>query len=219
MPYQLSGGQQTRVALARALAIQPNVVLLDEPFSALDAALRNELREEVSALLKKRETTALMVTHDREEALVTADQIALMRDGKIVQYGAPTIVYDSPSTPYAALSTGDALVLPARRDGEKIFHPLISAISPEESESGIVVIRPEEILLSKKSSEGQRAIVTKVEYYGHDAVIEFGLIESAYLGTLKARVGGKAHFSPGESIFVSHNGPLRWFDSTSNQGT
>jgi len=213
MPSELSGGQQTRVALARALALEPKVVLLDEPFSALDATLRSELREEVTSLLKKRGATTLMVTHDREEALVTADMIALMRDGKIVQHGAPDEVYSTPTTPYAALSTGDALVLPARRDGENFFHPLSASLSPEGSESGILVIRPEEITLSKSSAAGQRAIVTKVEYYGHDAVVEFGLIESAYLGTLKARVAGKVHFTPGESIFVSHDGPVRWFST------
>ncbi|MFM7462466.1 MAG: heme ABC exporter ATP-binding protein CcmA [Actinomycetota bacterium] len=213
LPSELSGGQQTRVALARALALEPKVVLLDEPFSALDATLRSELREEVTSLLKKRGATTLMVTHDREEALVTADMIALMRDGKIVQHGAPDEVYSTPTTPYAALSTGDALVLPARRDGENFFHPLSASLSPEGSESGILVIRPEEITLSKSSAAGQRAIVTKVEYYGHDAIVEFGLIESAYLGTLKARVAGKVHFTPGESVFVSHDGPVRWFST------
>ena len=211
MPSELSGGQQTRVALARALAIEPKIVLLDEPFSALDAALRNELREEVSTLLKKRATTALMVTHDREEALVTADMIALMREGKIVQHGSPAEVYFSPATPYAAVSTGDALVLPARRDGDLVFHPLTSGVSPESSESGTIVIRPEEIAVSLDPKSGQRAIVTKVEYYGHDAVLEFGLIESAYLGTLKARITGNTEFHLGQSIYVDHVGPIRWF--------
>ncbi len=211
MPGELSGGQQTRVALARALAIEPKIVLLDEPFSALDAALRNELREEVSTLLKKRETTALMVTHDREEALVTADMIALMRDGRIVQHGTPSEVYFSPTTPYAAVSTGDALVLPAKRSGEQVFHPLTSGVSPKRSESGTIVIRPEEISVSRDPNSGQRAIVTKIEYYGHDAVVEFGLIESAYLGTLKARISGNTEFHLGQSIYVDHVGPIRWF--------
>jgi iron(III) transport system ATP-binding protein len=211
MPGELSGGQQTRVALARALAIEPKIVLLDEPFSALDAALRNELREEVSTLLKKRETTALMVTHDREEALVTADMIALMREGRIVQHGTPAEVYFSPTTPYAAVSTGDALVLPAKRSGETVFHPLTSGVSPESSESGTIVIRPEEISVSRDPNSGQRAIVTKIEYYGHDAVVEFGLIESAYLGTLKARISGNTEFHLGQSIYVDHVGPIRWF--------
>ena len=211
MPSELSGGQQTRVALARALAIEPKIVLLDEPFSALDAALRNELREEVSTLLKKRGTTSLMVTHDREEALVTADMIALMREGRIVQHGTPAEVYLTPSTPYAAVSTGDALVLPAKRAGSQIFHPLTSGVSPDSSESGTIVIRPEEIAVSLDPSNGKRAIVTKIEYYGHDAVVEFGLIESAYLGTLKARISGSTEFHLGQSIYVEHVGPVRWF--------
>jgi len=214
MPGELSGGQQTRVALARALAIEPKIVLLDEPFSALDAALRNELCEEVSTLLMKRETTALMVTHDREEALVTADMIALMREGRIVQHGTPSEVYFSPTTPYAAVSTGDALVLPAKRAGESVFHPLTSGVSPESSESGTIVIRPEEISVSHDPHSGQRAIVTKIEYYGHDAVVEFGLIESAYLGTLKARISGNTEFHLGQSIYVEHHGPIRWFANT-----
>ena len=211
MPSQLSGGQQTRVALARALAIEPKIVLLDEPFSALDATLRNELREEVSTLLKRRATTVLMVTHDREEALVTADMIALMREGKIAQHGTPSEVYFSPANPYAAQSTGDALVLPARRDRDRVFHPLSAGVSPESSESGTIVIRPEEISVSLDAGAGQRAIVTKVEYYGHDAVLEFGLIESAYLGTLKARVTGQTKFHLGQSIYVDYQGPIRWF--------
>ncbi|MGA1329758.1 MAG: ABC transporter ATP-binding protein, partial [Candidatus Nanopelagicales bacterium] len=99
MPSELSGGQQTRVALARALAPEPKVMLLDEPFSALDAALRDELRAEVSELLKNRKTTTLMVTHDREEALVTADLVALMRRGQIVQTGSPAEVYEAPVSP------------------------------------------------------------------------------------------------------------------------
>ena len=89
MPSELSGGQQTRVALARALAIKPKMVLLDEPFSALDAHLRNELRADVIALLRGLGATAILVTHDREEALVASDKVILMRDGAIAQYGSP----------------------------------------------------------------------------------------------------------------------------------
>ena len=113
MPNQLSGGQQTRVALARALAIKPAIVLLDEPFSALDAALRGDLRADVIDLLRKSNATAILVTHDREEALVSADVVALMRDGQIIQQGTPEAVYSTPISPAMAISTGDALVLDA----------------------------------------------------------------------------------------------------------
>ncbi len=114
-PHQLSGGQQTRVALARALATKPAIVLLDEPFSNLDQALRAEVSEEVVALLKRTKTTSLMVTHDREDALVSADVIALMREGHVVQFGTPENVYMQPLSAEIAESTGDVIELPPKR--------------------------------------------------------------------------------------------------------
>jgi iron(III) transport system ATP-binding protein len=105
MPSELSGGQQTRVALARALSIKPTIVLLDEPFSALDAELRGDLRSQVIELLRSRNTTAILVTHDREEALVSADVVALMREGKIIQEGSPEDVYSLPISATIAAST------------------------------------------------------------------------------------------------------------------
>ena len=113
MPHQLSGGQQFRVAIARALAPAPNVMLLDEPFSALDAQLREELRHEIKQILKATNTTTLLVTHDREEALVMADLVAPMRNGKIIQVGTPQEVYNFPQGPDTAVSTGDALIVSA----------------------------------------------------------------------------------------------------------
>lgn len=225
-PHQLSGGQQTRVALARALAIQPKIVLLDEPFSALDAELRNELREEVCALLKKRETTSIMVTHDREEALVSADVIALMREGRIVQYGSPAQVYLEPASADAAISTGDALLLPAHKRDGKVTHPLsltsiakLPSLSRHkrssgelESESGSIVVRPEEIKVDTKSSaKSFPARITRVDYYGHDAMIELQLEKSDFTGVIKARVAGPVSYQTGDSVFISHHGPVRFF--------
>jgi len=147
MPTELSGGQQTRVALARALAVKPKMVLLDEPFSALDAELRNELRSEVVALLRKQGTTAILVTHDREEALVSSDKVVLMRDGKIAQYGTPEEVYESPVSPSVAVSTGDALILKAEQSDNGSTRYAISSLESESkkaiSSNGYVVIRPE----------------------------------------------------------------------------
>ncbi|HEV3498035.1 MAG TPA: ABC transporter ATP-binding protein, partial [Actinomycetes bacterium] len=96
MPHQLSGGQQQRVALARALAPNPTVVLLDEPFGSLDAALRDEIRSEVAAVLRASGATSLLVTHDQEEALSMADTVAVMRTGEIVQHGPPQDIYRRP---------------------------------------------------------------------------------------------------------------------------
>ncbi len=108
---QLSGGQQQRVALARALAPNPGVILLDEPFSAIDAALRAELGTEVRGLLRGLGVTAVLVTHDQEEALSLADEVVVMRDGEVVQVGAPQEVYRSPVDAATARFVGDAVVL------------------------------------------------------------------------------------------------------------
>ena len=96
-PHQLSGGQQQRVALARALAIEPAVVLLDEPFASLDANLRAGLRADVREIFRRAGTTAVLVTHDQDEALSTADRVAVLRDGKIAQYAPPEDLYRRPT--------------------------------------------------------------------------------------------------------------------------
>lgn len=112
-PHQLSGGQQQRVALARALAHEPQVVLLDEPFSALDTGLRDQTRRAVVAALERSAVTTVLVTHDHDEALSFGHQIAVIADGRIVQSGAPDGVFDSPVSPAVAAFLGAAVVLPA----------------------------------------------------------------------------------------------------------
>ena len=212
-PYQLSGGQQTRVALARALAIKPQIVLLDEPFSALDAALRNELREEVCYLLKERKTTAVMVTHDREEALVSADIVALMRRGHIVQYGSSRSVYSNPISPEIAVSTGDVLLLKAQRDkGNSIRFALAHNDLSGDLEFGQLVIRPEEIkVYAEPTAVGLSAIVSKVDYYGHDGVLQL-VLASWPDEEITARIAGPVEFSVGQKVWVEHSGPIRWFE-------
>src|SRR3712207_3607757 len=111
MPHQLSGGQQQRVALARALAPGPEVILLDEPFSNLDATLRAGLRREVELILREAETCAVFVTHDQEEALSLADRIAVMRDGEVVQVGSPEDVYYRPADRWTAQFVGEVNLL------------------------------------------------------------------------------------------------------------
>jgi iron(III) transport system ATP-binding protein len=110
-PHELSGGERQRVALARALAPEPDVVLLDEPFSSLDATLRGDLRREVELILREAGATTLLVTHDQEEALSLVDRLAVMRDGRIVQVGAPQEVYAQPASRWAAQFVGEVNVL------------------------------------------------------------------------------------------------------------
>jgi iron(III) transport system ATP-binding protein len=210
-PHQLSGGQQTRVALARALATKPAMVLLDEPFSNLDHVLRAEVSGEVVSLLKKTKTTALMVTHDREDALVSSDLIALMREGKIVQSGSPERVYMEPLSAEIAGSTGDILELPAHRmaDGQIIspLHPLTQS-QTGKGEPGSLLIRPEEIRVSAKRSGQSSARIVEIHYYGHDAILELALSEVNQ--PLKVRVTGPLAFHSGDWVSLEHIGPIRW---------
>lgn len=214
MPNQLSGGQQTRVALARALAIKPAIILLDEPFSALDEALRDDLRSDVINLLRASKTTAILVTHDREEALVSADVVALMRAGKIVQQGSPEAVYSKPISPAIAVSTGDALVLDAQRlaDGSTsyLFNPAAVGAS---SESGQIVIRPEEITLDRTiSATSPKGRISKIDYYGHDAMVTVEVAGQS----IKVRIPGPFDFLVGEEVGVHHTGPVRFFAQAEN---
>ena len=209
-PQQLSGGQQTRVALARALAVKPKMVLLDEPFSALDAQLRQELRTEVVALLRSQGTTAILVTHDREEALVSSHKVMLMRDGRIVQDGSPEEVYESPVSPAVAASTGDALILKADRyiDGVTTYAISKSVSKSAKIDSGYIVIRPEEIRVSRESQTGVTGTLVHLDYYGHDAMLSIRLADATII---KARVTGSIEFSVGDQLCLDHAGPIRFF--------
>jgi iron(III) transport system ATP-binding protein len=211
MPYQLSGGQQMRVALARALAIKPKLILLDEPFAALDAAFRDELRTEVIGLLRSLGSTALLVTHDREEALVSSDRVILMREGQVAQSGTPEEVYEAPNSAETAASTGDVLTLPALKSSLGVIdYPLsTSRISNTDGQSGYVVIRPEEIRVSKESGQGQEGVLAHIDYYGHDAMLTIDLANSSTI--IRARVAGPAEFTVGQKVYLEHVGPIRYF--------
>lgn len=211
LPSQLSGGQQTRVALARALAIKPKLILLDEPFSALDAVLRDELRSEVVGLLRKLGSTAILVTHDREEALVSSDRVILMRSGRVVQDGTPEEVYEAPISPEIAASTGDVLVLGAQKltDGQTRYPLSSSGIVEIGSDTGYVVIRPEEIQVSSNSVEGIEGSLIHIDYYGHDAMLTVEILNART--PIKARVVGPTQFVLGQKVYLKHIGPVRYF--------
>jgi iron(III) transport system ATP-binding protein len=172
-PHQLSGGQQQRVALARALAPEPAVVLLDEPFDALDAGLRAQVRGEVRAALLEAGATALLVTHDQEEALSLADLVAVMRDGRIVQSADPRTLYRDPIDADVALFVGEAVLLEAELRGEHAETPLgrlpIRGV-PAAGGRGVVMLRPEQIACKEKPVAGSPSgRVAATEFYGHDA--------------------------------------------------
>src|SRR5829696_8843213 len=145
-PHELSGGERQRVALARALAADPEVVLLDEPFSALDAGLRERLREEVAAILRAAGTSALLVTHDQSEALSLADTVAVLNAGRLEQVGTPEEVYERPRTHWVAGFLGDVDVLPGTAADGVVQCPLGRFPAGSEIDGAVeIVIRPESV--------------------------------------------------------------------------
>ncbi|MGH3037161.1 MAG: ABC transporter ATP-binding protein, partial [Gaiellaceae bacterium] len=167
-PYQLSGGQQQRVALARALAPEPSVVLLDEPWSNIDPVLRSSMRDELAAILRATGVTVLLVTHEQEEAFSLADRVALMRDGSIVQTGAPEEIYYDPSSRWAAEFVGAANVLPGRLE-DGLVETLVGRFpAPNGDSPGAVevLVRPELLELAV-DPDGAGEVVRR-EFRGHD---------------------------------------------------
>lgn len=177
-PDQLSGGQQQRVALARALAPAPSLILLDEPFSSLDAGLRSEVRDQVFYALRQTEATAVLVTHDRQEALSVADVMAVMFDGRIAQVGTPMTLYERPTSAEVARFVGDANVVQGDADGHQATSALGRVISHSSPCRGAVdvVVRPEQLRVVEPDAHG--AVVGTVigrSYLGYDGVLRVEL--------------------------------------------
>src|SRR3954451_8931861 len=157
-PHELSGGERQRVALARALAADPEVVLLDEPFSALDAGLRERLREEVAAILRAAGTSTLLVTHDQSEALSLADTVAVLRDGRLEQVGTREEVYERPQSQWVAAFLGDADVVPGTaRDGYAEGEVCRFAVATELAGPVELVIRPESVAIGHRPARDHDA--------------------------------------------------------------
>ncbi len=169
-PQELSGGQQQRVALARALAPNPEVILLDEPFTSLDAHMARDLREEVVTLLKQTETTAIIVTHDQEEALSVCDVVSVLENGKVIQSATPQEIYLNPVSQTVANSVGDPNILKGFSINGRVETSLGSFVSAYNGALD-VSIRPECIELTL-DTEGSY-VVTECTFYGHDQVISF----------------------------------------------
>ncbi len=182
-PHQLSGGEQQRVALARALAPKPDVMLMDEPFSGLDNRLRDGIRDETLEILKEEGTAVLLVTHEPEEAMRMADQIALMRDGRIVQIGAPYNIYNTPKDRDAAAFFSDINVIRGRVQNaqtETPFGQFLTPGVPEGSEVEIV-IRPQHLRIdfdravaNPTDSDGipARGHVSRSRFLGSESIVE-----------------------------------------------
>ena len=179
-PHQLSGGQQQRVALARALAPQPSVVLLDEPFSRLDAALRASLREDVRAIVRQTGATTIFVTHDQEEALSVADRVVVMFDGEVVQAGTPQEVYTRPATRAIATFVGEANLLPGEANGLLAESALGRMILATPATGPVdIMVRPEAIEL--RAVRDGAARIERIRYFGHDQAIQICMRDGAQM--------------------------------------
>ena len=176
MPGQLSGGQQQRVALARALAPGPELLLLDEPFSNLDASMRGRVRAEVRAILRAAGATAILVTHDQEEAFTLADRVAVMLEGRIAQAGTPESVYQQPRDRAVAAFLGDVQYLEGTALGGHVEcvvgrAPLYSPANGPVS----VVVRPEALALLPADQEGALGTVTERQFLGQSVLLSVSL--------------------------------------------
>jgi iron(III) transport system ATP-binding protein len=208
-PDQLSGGQQQRVALARALAPRPSLVVLDEPFSSLDASLRGQVRDEVFAAVRHARTTAVLVTHDQQEALSVADRIAVLLHGRIAQEASPQDVYRFPATLEVATFVGEAAVLDGASDGDLVRCALgtVHPHRPAPVGDVAVVVRPEQVLLGP-AGHGVGAVVTHLTYLGHDALVGLRLAEGVECG---ARVHAADLPAPGSAVGVRLAGGVSVF--------
>ena len=207
-PALLSGGQQQRVALARALAPKPEIVLLDEPFAALDAELRERLREDVKRILRAEGATAILVTHDQEEALSLADRVAVLRGGQIVQIGTPREIYTSPVDVGLATFLGDAVVIDGKVEDGKVITDLgkLTALNHvENGQLGKVAIRSENFYLQPNPS-GDSVIVGR-SFFGHDAVLE---VKTPKL-TIRARSNGPFAPEIGMRVTVWVRGSVNFY--------
>ena len=212
-PGQLSGGQQQRVALARALAPGPDVILLDEPFSNLDAALREGTRQEVRRILERSGATTILVTHDQEEAMTFADRLAVMRAGRLEQQGAPEDTYLAPHTAFVAGFLGRTNLLRGEADGGSVRTRLGELRLTREAHGQVLVsLRPEDLSLRPRDAaadEGLPVVVTERTFQGHDMIFRCRLdgdAEASEEGWV-VRTGPGAPLRPGEPARLLVRGP------------
>ena len=191
-PHELSGGQQQRVALARALAIRPKLVLLDEPFSSLDASLRVSMRRDIARVLAETQTPSIIVTHDQDEALSLAHQVVILDEGHPLAHGSPADLYRTPISAAAARYLGDANLLPALVDAG-VARCVLGAVhvgADMASGPATVLVRPEQLRIGTTPMQGAvPATIGNVDYYGHDSLAELTLDDGTMV---TARLTGSA---------------------------
>ena len=213
-PHELSGGQQQRVALARTLAPHPVVVLLDEPFSNLDATLRLEVRREVEGILRESHMTAIFVTHDREEAFAIADRVAVVRDGHVDQIDSPDALYNAPSTPFVASMSGAGDFISAEVRGHVAITEIgripctAAAETSEDSPKAMLLVRPDDLDVNP-SAEGAGEVTAR-EFRGDGIILTVKLPSGT---AVRCRQHHSSELAPGARVDLtpSRRGPFLAF--------
>ncbi len=222
-PHQLSGGQQQRVALARALSVRPRLILLDEPFAALDATLRASVREDVQAILQAAGTTAILVTHDQDEALSVADLVAVMREGRIAQVDAPQLLYASPVDVDLGGFIGEANVMTGVVHGDRVDTPLGSlevrgGVAAADGQEMTVLVRPEQVwVFPYEDGPGVAGTVVHTGFHGHDSIIGITVDSVGLPDPITSRVLGALALSAGAAVRISVRGPVNAWPSSATR--
>jgi len=173
MPHQISGGEQQRIAVARALAPRPRMILMDEPFNNLDYQLRLQLRRDIRDILKHEGVATILVTHDQVEAITFADRVLLMHKGKLVQSGTPPEIYQHPQTIWASSFVGEANHLKVEWQDSSLYSPfgLLDVTAEIGRETRIVMVRPEDFFLESRKDDEANGIVKTVDFSGSVQIV------------------------------------------------
>jgi sulfate transport system ATP-binding protein len=210
-PSQLSGGQRQRVALARALAVRPRLLLLDEPFGALDAKVRQELRQWLRNLHDEMHVTTVFVTHDQEEAFEVSDHVVVMRAGKIEQAGSPQEVFDNPATPFVMDFLGHVNVFHGRLEKGQMHLGSVSVAYPEytqnESREATAYVRPHELELERTATNGSSLPVRVLHVNPAGAVTRVRVVSETFGVTMNVDLRPDHYASlalrPGDELFAT----------------
>ncbi|MCF8581446.1 ABC transporter ATP-binding protein [Enterobacter ludwigii] len=211
-PHEISGGQQQRVALARALAQRPSLMLLDEPFSALDTGLRAMTRKATADLLAEAGVASILVTHDQNEALSFATQVAVMRAGRFTQVGTPYEVYTQPVDEETALFLGDAVILPAQLNAGSAICALgeVPTDNAHATGEGRVMMRPEQLRVTACASHESPISILDVDFTGQLSTLTLGLAGQQQPVILKTV--SQPGWNPGTSVRIEIAGTARVFE-------
>ncbi len=201
MPHMISGGEQQRVAIARALAPSPELILLDEPFSSLDYQLRVQLRKDIRNMLRKEQVSAILVTHDQEEAFIFADQMIVIHQGRVMQKGTPSEIYHEPANPWVAAFVGEANFLPYAFGKNFLMPetPLINQVQSVEEATSQLMVRPEDISVERSNSSNADGLIRYIDFSGDQQILKIKLFPDTLI---QARVSSRQLWNAEDYIQV-----------------